>query len=147
MSNARPTQKIAGCAGRSGTVPRGSAAATLSPALREKALHKAVAAYLALAVDVPWTTIGHGGSKLPIGVARGLKEMGLQPGWPDIQLLHQGRYHGIELKAPGEYPSPVQREVHEAIRAAGGLAAVCRSLEDVAEILHVWGVPLKARPA
>lgn len=108
----------------------------------EHALHRAVAAYLRDAIDEPWTTFPAGGGGLIRGAQ--LKDMGLEAGWPDIQILKDGIYHGIELKAPGNYPPAKQKAIHERIRAAGGRVAVCRSVDEVEGTLAGWGFSLKA---
>ena len=103
----------------------------------EYQLHKAVAEYLTLILTpkgIPWTSVGHGGG----GKIRGaqLKAAGLQPGWPDIQIIGpNGRYIGIELKA-GSSLSPSQKQVHRTIEMAGGVVKICRSLEDVWTVLE-----------
>ena len=113
--------------------------------MTEADLHRAVADYLAHAITSPWTTFPAGGG----GRARGaqLKGMGLTAGWPDIQIVHGGRFYGIELKAKGKYPEPHQRAIHDAIRTAGGRVAVCRSLAEVEDALTTWRVPIRARIA
>jgi len=113
----------------------------------EHQLHKAVAEYLALVLtpkNVPWTTVGHGyrgGNNIyRIVMGKKLKAAGLQPGWPDIQIIApNGRYIGIELKAESSL-SPAQKKVHKEIRATGGMVKVCRSLEDVWEVLSLFPV-------
>lgn len=108
----------------------------------EQALQKAVTEYLGwvLPPDVPWTAIGHGGG----GAARGaiLKGMGVKPGWPDLHLIWRGRACYIELKA-GQALSPAQKAVHASIVAAGGVVAICHSIDQVQDILDVWGVPTR----
>ena len=115
--------------------------------MTEAALHKSVADYLSVALPagVPWTTFPAGGG----GRVRGsqLKRAGLQKGWPDIQILVGGLYCGIELKAPGKYPEPHQRAIHEAIKQCGGRVAVCRSVDEVEGTLKAWGVPIRTRVA
>lgn len=56
------------------------------------------------------------------------------PGWPDIiGCLPGGRFFGIEVKRPGEKPSPIQQQRANQITAAGGLMILAMSVEDVAE--------------
>lgn len=50
--------------------------------------------------------------------------------FPDILLLHRGRFIGMEIKAPGESLSPGQHDMREDIHDAGGLYFVCHSLEE-----------------
>lgn len=113
----------------------------------EQQIHNAVVDFLSLALpaDVPWTSFPAGGG----GRVRGaqLKRAGLKAGWPDIQILIDGLYCGIELKAPGKYAEPHQRVIHETIKQCGGRVAVCRSVEEVEGTLRGWGIPLKASAA
>ena len=109
----------------------------------ERDLHNAMADFLDLKLlrsTATWTTIGHGGYKLNIGAARGLKRMGLKAGWPDIIVIHDGRPIFLELKAPGSYPTERQRNVHVALREAGAAVEVIRSLDEADEFLTREGV-------
>ena len=67
-----------------------------------------------------------------------LKRSGLKPGWPDIQLLKDGVYHGIEIKTERGIVSQSQREMHKKIKKNGGKVAICRSLNDVENVLYDW---------
>ena len=121
----------------------------------EAQLHRAVAAFLSVALKPPtiWTTIGHGGG----GKVRGaqLKAMGVQPGWPDIIIIHAAGHSpyyaeiaGIELKAGKGRQSPEQKAVEKAFTEAGGMYFVCRSVDDVALALaSCMDTPLHARTA
>lgn len=107
----------------------------------ERALHRACAQYLAkvLKPDVVWTTFPAGGG----GKARGgmLKALGLKAGWPDIQIIREGRYYGVELKAIEGSLSKAQRDVHEQIKLAGGYVSVCRSVNDLERQIVDWRIP------
>lgn len=53
-------------------------------------------------------------------------------GLPDIHgVIPGGRFFAIEVKMPGRYPKPEQRQQIAEINTAGGLAFVARSLKDV----------------
>lgn len=116
--------------------------------MTEAALHRAVAAYLRVALKPPtiWTTIGHGGG----GRVRGaqLKAMGVQPGWPDIIVIGQAGSNrftvGLELKAPKGVQSAEQKAVQRSFPGAGALYYVCRSVEDVEQALFRAGFDLCA---
>ncbi len=56
-------------------------------------------------------------------------------GVPDILGIYQGRLLGIEIKTATGKPSPEQERFIQNINAAGGLAFVARSVEDVIEKL------------
>ena len=113
----------------------------------EQDLQKAVAGYLRHALRSPtiWTAIGHGGG----GALRGaiLKGMGVQPGWPDILILHPEDHYtfvlGIELKAKGSL-SPEQKAMVNSFATAGAVLVTCRSIEAVEHYLTLNGVPLYA---
>lgn len=117
--------------------------------MTEAILHQQVATYLTLAVRAPdfWTTFPAGGG----GKARGgqLKARGLKAGVPDVLLIHggTGRAHWIELKTERGVVSPMQAEVGAALLGAGSPVAVCRSLDQVQDMLKHWGFELKARAA
>ena len=107
----------------------------------EAQLHKAVAAYLRLALKPPtiWTTIGHGGG----GKVRGaqLKAMGVMPGWPDILIMSPGPMVegtlliGIELKAAKGRASDAQIDMQARFRNNGATYEICRSLNEVVTVL------------
>lgn len=119
--------------------------------MSETDIHIAVAQYLDVTLDsaqVQWTSIGHGGFKLPIQTAARLKRIGVHAGWPDVMLIPRGRCACfVELKAPGKYPEPHQRALHERLRGLGCLVAVCRSVDEVEGVLSAWEIPRKGRIA
>jgi len=116
----------------------------------ETDLHIQVAGFLhsTLGPDCLWTSIGHGGFKLPIRVAVRLKAMGIRPGIPDIAFFPRNRPACfIELKMPGKYPEPHQRALHARLKALGCLVAVCRSVDEVEGVLAAWEIPMRGRIA
>lgn len=74
-----------------------------------------------------------------------LKAMGLRPGAPDLFVVNEGRFLGVELKCGPNRQQPTQIDTETALIAAGALYAVCRTLEDVQAFLIACGVPLKVR--
>ena len=52
-------------------------------------------------------------------------------GTPDILAVIGGRFVAIEVKAPAGKVSPIQQAQIDRINAAGGLAFVARSVDDV----------------
>lgn len=121
----------------------------------EQSLHLQVAAFLRVALRPPthWFTLDHGAGKVSVAAASLLKARGGKRGLPDILVLHpQPLGHalgcivvGVELKASAGRLSPDQVETHEAMTFAGARVGVCRSVDDVAELLVRHGVPLHAR--
>lgn len=58
-------------------------------------------------------------------------------GQPDIEgVLPDGRYLGIEVKAPKGYPTKEQKIFHELVKKHNGLVGVCRSIDDVKNLLE-----------
>lgn len=111
--------------------------------MSEYAIQCAVVGYLTLALPkgcgVAWTCHPSGGG----GHVRGamLKRAGLRPGWPDLELYHDGRAFFIEMKTDKGRLSKAQTECHADLWAAGCHVAVCRSVDDVTRILRSWGIP------
>lgn len=57
-------------------------------------------------------------------------------GWPDITgLLPDGRFIGVECKAPDGRQSPVQKQMEQEIRKRNGIYVLARSIDDVEEAL------------
>jgi hypothetical protein len=106
----------------------------------EEQLQSQIAALLPklLKRTVEWTAFPAGGG----GRVRGarLKKMGLQPGWPDLQFVHLGKYFGLELKTPVGRVSPVQAMRLKKLDKAGGSVAVCRSVKEAIMQLLEWNL-------
>jgi hypothetical protein len=60
----------------------------------------------------------------------------VKAGRPDFRLCYRGKFVGIELKTVAGVVSREQTETLDAIRAGGGIAAVCYSLQDVIDLLR-----------
>jgi len=110
-------------------------------------LQRAVARFLDMALPdgAVWSAIGHGGG----GKVRGaiLKAMGLKAGIPDVLIIHRGRPIFIELKAQNGRLSLAQQAMHNKLTIAGALVAVCRSVDEVQQILECVGIDLRAKVA
>jgi hypothetical protein len=53
-------------------------------------------------------------------------------GWPDVTgLLPDGRFIGVEVKAPGGRQSPVQKRMEQEIRNRSGIYVLAYSVQDV----------------
>lgn len=61
--------------------------------------------------------------------------LGSTPGVPDIVGVYDGKFLGIEVKTRNGVVSPHQKQFIDNINAAGGLAFVARSVQDVVEKL------------
>lgn len=80
------------------------------------------------------------GGKRDIITATHLKRMGTLPGWPDLQFHRDGETYFIELKQPGEYPSPVQKAVHQWLIDGKFPVAVCKDPDAVLKQVREWGL-------
>ena len=58
-----------------------------------------------------------------------------EQGLPDLVNCFHGRFVGLEVKQPGEKPSPKQRQILGEIEAAGGIARVVTTVKEVADLL------------
>jgi hypothetical protein len=74
-----------------------------------------------------------------------LKASGTRPGWPDIELIYEGKFYGIELKAGTRKVTALQAATHDALFVAGAKVKTCRSLDDVIDTLQGWKIPLNGR--
>lgn len=68
------------------------------------------------------------------------KKMGMLPSIPDLAILWNGKTIFIEVKKPGEKPTPKQTLIHNAIRRLGFRVYVCVCVEGVERILRLEGV-------
>lgn len=102
----------------------------------EISLHGAVRDYLALAL--PDDAVMHHSpneGKRGWRAQRELKDTGVVAGWPDIEIIYQGRVYFIELKIGRRKLSDKQIECHERLARAGCIVGVARSIEDVQSLL------------
>lgn len=68
-------------------------------------------------------------------------------GWPDCSVWWDGKVALLELKRPGGYLSPAQRELHARLAAAGHSVAVAHTVPEALNMLAAAGVPLRGRVA
>lgn len=111
------------------------------PRQSEAAIQRAVVDLLGWAArpGVAWTHMPAGELRAA-GVGGKLKALGVQPGWPDLQIIIGGRYYGLELKAEGGRVSPAQLAAHAVLRAAGAEIVVAHGLGEAMAALKRWGV-------
>jgi hypothetical protein len=62
-------------------------------------------------------------------------QMGYGASTLDLLVCWNGRFVGIEVKAPGKKPTDRQYAICDEITMAGGRSIIAWSLEDVAEML------------
>lgn len=111
----------------------------------EDTLHEAVWLALKLALPPEAVAISHENRQNGPREGARRKKRGCLPGWPDLEIVHAGRHHLIELKTPVGTLSKAQREMHARLTQAGGSVAVCRSVDAVLAHLAACGVPVRAR--
>lgn len=87
----------------------------------EAAITRAVRAYLQALPETWWMKV----------TPNGFTSAGI----PDFVVCHRGRFLAFEVKAPGNYPTPLQRSQIGKLDAAGALVGVVRSVEDVKELV------------
>ena len=104
----------------------------------EKELHLQVAEYLThrLSKQNVWHSSRNEGQHKPQYRVMQLR-LGMRKGWVDIELIHKGRFIGIELKTDKGKLSKAQKECHDLITLSGGLVKVCRSLREVESFLEM----------
>ena len=67
-----------------------------------------------------------------------LKEEGATSGVSDLILLRSNRFYGalcVEIKKPGGYQSPAQKEWQKDAEANGAKYVVCRSLDEFMKVV------------
>lgn len=100
---------------------------------------EAVAAIRRMFPHVICAHIANGGSRNPREGAN-LKRMGVLAGMPDLALWWDGGHGLIELKAGKGKLSESQSVIMTAFKMHGVRTAVCRSLDEVVQTLHCWGI-------
>jgi hypothetical protein len=116
----------------------------------ERPVHLAVLRYLELVL--PGAVIHHSPNELDLGGDRNskaraqarAKELGMRPGWPDIEVLWHGQFWTFEVKSPDGKPTRAQEECGAEIEAAGGRWAVVRSVDDARRCVEEWSRELRA---
>ena len=116
---------------------------------RETPVQVAIVQYLEL-TQPAWIVhhckmeINKRGKAIQIEIAKA-KRKGSKVGFPDLLVLpyaHIGPLF-LEVKAEGNYASPAQKDMHQQLTALGYRVAVVRSIDDVQDKLHEWGIVAK----
>jgi hypothetical protein len=106
--------------------------------MSEHEIQKAIVQYLALK-NLCYFAVPNGGHR-HIVVASKLKAEGVRSGVPDIALIHQGHYYGIEVKTLKGRLSDSQKTMIQLIHDKGGLVGVVRSVKDTINLLKEWKI-------
>lgn len=117
----------------------------ISAALSEAQLQAQIASYLSVALPSD-AQFHHSPSEGKRGwrSQAALKASGFTTGWPDIEIIWQGRVYFLELKSEKGRVSPAQAKCHSGLIAAGAPVAVARSLDEAVSQIREWGIPLRA---
>jgi hypothetical protein len=111
---------------------------------REGPIHKAILQFLDM--FLPDDAIYHhspneldmAGPEAARQIAKARK-LGTKSGWPDIEIVWQGRIFFLEVKAKTNQ-SEAQKGIQSDLVRCGGLYAVVRSVDEAKEILTSWGL-------
>jgi hypothetical protein len=90
-----------------------------------------------------WTHVPHevGGKGKLAAIRMALaKAMGLIKGSADYVFVAENGGGWIEIKVPGNYPTPIQRDFGEWCRINNVRHAICRSTQEVEDTLRSWGL-------
>jgi len=104
--------------------------------MSEDSLHITVAEWLNLALppDSAWHHSPNE-NKAHVAWRQKLKKRGTCAGWPDIEIIYQGKIYFIELKYGKNKVSDKQKLCHDYIMRGGAPVAVCYTLFEVQEAL------------
>lgn len=99
---------------------------------REGALMRRIMLALSEAGAITWRN-NAGYATYPNGTV--VKYGVCNPGGADLIGLYRGRFLAVEVKVPGQHPTPEQRRFIDGVVKAGGIAGVARSVEDALALL------------
>jgi VRR-NUC domain len=89
--------------------------------------------------DATWFAVPNGEWRFPKTAAR-LKASGVRPGAPDLVLVIDGRFYGVEVKSEKGRVSEAQAAMGRQIERSGGHYVVCYGLISAIEHLSRIGV-------
>lgn len=112
----------------------------------EDPIHIAIKNYLEATLPHGWIVHhvrNEGMSKAENGRA---KALGAKKGWPDLEIMgqHEDGRPGvwfIEVKAPGNYATQEQRELHDRLEDLGFKVGIARSIDDAQRLVLAWDLP------
>lgn len=65
--------------------------------------------------------------------------LGTKPGWPDLEIIYDGKIYFLEVKADGDL-SKAQEDRRDELSDAGAFWALVRSVEEAQIITKAWGI-------
>ena len=109
----------------------------------EHEIQKAICEYLDIRKICYWA-VPNGGKRSKSEAGR-LKVEGVKSGVPDLCLIYDGMYYGLEVKKPATstpkgYLTKNQKIMHTKIEAAGGTVKTVYSVADVILWVNTWGL-------
>lgn len=89
----------------------------------------------------PWVMFNHSPNegKRTVGQKVHLARMGMHSGWPDLEILSNGRPYFIEFKKKNGRFSQKQLEFSDWCLVNGFKYAICHSTKEFEDILCEWG--------
>jgi hypothetical protein len=85
-----------------------------------------------------WFHPANGGWRHHVEAAR-FVGLGVRPGVADLILLHEAKFHALEIKRDRKARvSPAQRQFIADVRAAGGEAEIAFGLDHALRVLENW---------
>lgn len=108
----------------------------------ESVIHNTVVQYLKLML--PRDAVFHHSpneGKRGWKAQRSIKSGGTVAGWPDIEIIWDGKAYFLELKSAIGRLRPEQTACHMRLVEAGAGVATCRTVDAVAEALKLWRIP------
>lgn len=106
----------------------------------EYELHKAIIEFLRYSrPKLLYFHCPNGGQRNPISGAK-FKAMGVLAGVADILLFKDGCFYAVELKAGKNTQEDTQIDFMNRWVSEGGKYAVCRSIDEMKDILQGWGI-------
>lgn len=114
------------------------------PYANEEAFQRDVARLLDTVLLDPafWFHVPNGGNRSKAEGGK-LKAQGAKAGVPDCLIFWPGMVLAIELKPPGKYMSPAQRDFAQDFRCADFKHEVCHTMDEVQAALDKHRVPVK----
>lgn len=109
--------------------------------LSEDQIHRAVVQHLKARArkGTVYFHPANGGQRNKTEAAR-FVGLGVKAGVPDLIILSRGKTFGLELKVEKGRVTPIQKSVHEEMRAAGATVEVAFGLDDALAQLVEWGI-------
>jgi len=106
--------------------------------MSEHDIQKAITNYLDLK-NICYFAVPNGGHRHML-VAKKLKAEGVKAGVPDLAIVHNGKYYGIEVKTPKGRLSENQKLMITLLENNGASVGIVRGISDTAELLNEWGI-------